>query len=118
MTDSMINFPAASRTATEIVAVCTSMAMYLLLLFTVSAPLSLPKNFAIRAESKFVESNCWDQVDFCPFHGPDAPFAPQRSYHEDGGSLTTGLSSSYYRRQTISGPHPARAEYFTSRIGS
>jgi len=30
-TDSMINFPAASRTATEIVAVCTSIPMYLVL---------------------------------------------------------------------------------------
>src|SRR6516162_8556466 len=30
-TDSMINFPAASRTATEIVAVCTSIPIYLVL---------------------------------------------------------------------------------------
>src|ERR1022692_865252 len=25
------------------------------------------------AESKFVKLNCFDQVDFCPFRGPDAP---------------------------------------------
>ena len=30
-TDSMINFPVASRTATEIVAVCTSIPIYLVL---------------------------------------------------------------------------------------
>jgi hypothetical protein len=27
-----------------------------------------------------------DQVDFCPFRGPDAPFALHRSYHEYGKS--------------------------------
>jgi hypothetical protein len=37
MTDSMINFPPASNTATEIVAVCTSIPIYLLL-FTGGAP--------------------------------------------------------------------------------
>jgi hypothetical protein len=29
-----------------------------------------------------VKTNCCDQVDFCPFRGPDAPFALWRSYHE------------------------------------
>jgi hypothetical protein len=28
------------------------------------------------------ETNCYDQVDFCPFRGPDAPFALRRAYHE------------------------------------
>ena len=28
------------------------------------------------------KTNCCDQVDFCPFRGPDAPFALRRSYHE------------------------------------
>ena len=28
------------------------------------------------------EMDCCDQVDFCPFRGPDAPFALRRSYHE------------------------------------
>src|SRR5262245_34475557 len=50
MTDSMINFPAASRTATEIVAVCTSMPMYLLL-FTEGAPLvRKPGNESLRVK--------------------------------------------------------------------
>jgi hypothetical protein len=29
----------------------------------------------LRAESKFVKLELYDQVDFCPFRGPDAPFA-------------------------------------------
>jgi len=29
-------------------------------------------------ESEFVATSCYDEVDFCPFRGPDAPFcAPQ-----------------------------------------
>jgi len=28
-----------------------------------------------RAESKFVKLELYDQVDFCPFRGPEAPFA-------------------------------------------
>jgi hypothetical protein len=33
-----------------------------------------PKGPHEQAESKFVRINCSDQVDFCPFRGPDAPF--------------------------------------------
>src|SRR5271165_6056118 len=44
--------------------------------------LSLARGPHLRAESKFVKLNCNEQVDFCPFRGPDAPFAQKRSYHE------------------------------------
>ena len=30
-------------------------------------------------ESQFAKSDCDEQVDFCPFRGPEAPFALRRS---------------------------------------
>jgi len=36
----------------------------------------MPKVRKIWAERQFVKSSYYDQVDFCPFRGPDAPFAP------------------------------------------
>jgi hypothetical protein len=40
--------------------------------------LSYAQGPRLRAESKFVELNGYEQVDFCPFRGPDAPFAHER----------------------------------------
>ncbi|PYV14274.1 MAG: hypothetical protein DMG21_18745 [Acidobacteria bacterium] len=34
-----------------------------------------PRSAYLRAESQFVKTNCSGKVDFCPFRGPDAPFA-------------------------------------------
>jgi hypothetical protein len=36
--------------------------------------LSYARGPHLQAESKFVKTNCSNQVDFCPFRGPDAPF--------------------------------------------
>lgn len=44
--------------------------------------LSYARGPHLWAESQFVKANCCNQVDFCPFRGPDAPFALPRSYHE------------------------------------
>jgi hypothetical protein len=32
----------------------------------------------------------YDQVDFCPFRGPDAPFARGQSYHREPGVSHAG----------------------------
>ena len=38
-----------------------------------------PRSACLRAESKFVKTNWYEQVDFCPFREPSAPFALRRS---------------------------------------
>jgi hypothetical protein len=44
--------------------------------------LSCARGPHLRAESKFVKLDLYEQVDFCPFRGPDAPFALRRFYHD------------------------------------
>ena len=57
----------------------------------------------LRAESKFVKTNWYVQVDFCPFRGPDAPFALRRYYHDGRAEaplripLTAALSTSGFQ---------------------
>jgi hypothetical protein len=51
----------------------------------------------LRAESKFVETNCNHQVDFCPFRGPDAPFALRRYYHDGKQSYALVVKASASR---------------------
>ena len=34
----------------------------------------MPEVRNLWAESQFVTTNCCNQVDFCPFRGPEAPF--------------------------------------------
>jgi len=50
----------------------------------------MPEVRRLWAESQFVKTNCCDQVDFCPFRGPDAPFALSE--------LTTKLEAGTYGR--------------------
>jgi hypothetical protein len=41
----------------------------------------------LRAESQFVKTSCTSKVDFCPFRGPDAPFALRQCYHRASSAL-------------------------------
>jgi hypothetical protein len=71
-----------------------------------------------RAESKFVERSCDNQADFCPFGGPDAPYAP-RSYHE-ARKVGRELHQPWLvgNPEAIRTTYPFRSGYPTSRIGS
>src|ERR1700674_37068 len=50
----------------------------------------MPEVRNLWAESEFVKTNCCEQVDFCPFRGPDAPFALRLSYHREKRSRHYG----------------------------
>src|ERR1700730_7254377 len=63
---------------------------------------------ALMGRKSVREMDCCDQVDFCPFRGPDAPFALRRSYHEDRKAEPDGYLLGSYRIDTAPAPHSRR----------
>src|SRR5258708_19418369 len=65
----------------------------------------MPEVRRLWAESQFVKTNCCHQVDFCPFRGPDAPFALSEPTTKLEAGTTVGISrASDVAEPTSTGP--------------